>query len=606
MSDYAISIANSRDTSDRAGTDRWSFFVFAQRNEATRSWMPYALLIGVTIAVFGSSLSFGFVWDDELYITRNLLVRVLDVFHLKEIWTRTFLGHYAPLNLTFLAIVQDLAGFNPFWYHAAQLLLHAACVCLLYAVVKKVESPQVSLLATLLFAVHPVNVETVAWINETKSTLAFFFFLLSFWLFIRFRERSEWKTGVAAGLFLTFSLLSKINTVVAPAIFLLYDYRQRTPLRGNRLWTLVGYFSISGIFILLHVFSFFFSGNALAKSGLEDSYYGGPEIHVLNFPLLIWFYVRTLAFPSMLTAWHMMNIHLDFNLAVASGWVGLSAMAWLLYRSNRNVQFWSLWFLIFLMPVLQIVPNLTWVAERYLYIPAVGGFVLFSQLFFWLNRRLNSYGARIFSEVAVAVILVLLTWKTVTYLPSFKSNLTLWEVTAKTCPTSAVCRSALGSALVADNQIQRGMNELIEAVKIRAVPSNLGRLGDAYTLKVGDYRQAIIAYEMALEQANPLDLTFAPKDLYARLARAQLLAGDTQAAARSVDAGIKLNSDDSFLLAMQAMVAWKLGDTSLAREALLKCLHVLDISQDSRKAVYVYWHSPGDAAKLLADLGVEI
>src|ERR1019366_643263 len=154
----------------------------------------------------------------------------------------------------------------------------------------------------------------------------------------------------------------------------------------------------------------------------------------------------------------------------------LLGIGWVLYRSNRHTQFWGLWFFAFLAPVLQIIPNLTWVAERYLYIPAIGAFVLISAFFFDIWDRLQQKQLRWGVEFAMVTVLVLLVWRTETYLPVFRNDLTLWESTAKTCPTSAACHAGLGSALIDDHQIERGVTELIRAIEIRPSPDYLGWL----------------------------------------------------------------------------------------------------------------------------------
>src|SRR3990172_2948992 len=131
--------------------------IFKSRLQGWQKLLPYALLLSVTLALYGSTLYFYFVWDDHYYITTNYRIHGLSWVHLQAIWTNTYLGHYAPVQHTFLAILYYFSGLEPFNYHLAQLVVHAAGVVLLYGVLKKVESPRVALLASLLFAVHPTS-----------------------------------------------------------------------------------------------------------------------------------------------------------------------------------------------------------------------------------------------------------------------------------------------------------------------------------------------------------------------------------------------------------------------------------------------------------------
>ena len=554
----------------------------------------------VTFAVYGTTLYFEFEWDDHLYIERNLWIRELSLLNLQAIWRGTYLGHYAPVHHAFLAILYHFCGLEPFGYHLAQFLLHAAGVCLLYFVLKKMESARVALLASLLFAVHPTNIETVAWIAETKSTLSFLFFLLSFLVFLRLRSSERWWYAIPCALFLILSLLAKVNTVVAPAIFLLYDYRQRVPLKRGRVWSLVCFFLISAIFVAIHLLSFFWSESTLAKSGLGGSYHGGPSVHLQNLPFLILFYIRMVVFPHPLTAWHMFRVYEHFNWVVGIGWIVLLGIVWFLYRSDRNARFWGLCFIVFLAPVLQIIPNLTWVAERYLYIPVIGAFVLLSRLFFLVWDRLQQAWLRWSWEFAMVAVLLIFLWHTENHLPVFRNDLTLWEATARTCPTSAQCHAGLGQTLLKNNQIERGVKELIRAVEIRPTPPYLGMLGDVYTVRLGDYRQEIIAYKMALEQEGPPSVK--EEELYAKLARAYLLAGELEEAGIAIQAGSKINPDNPFLLVVGSFFELKRGNWQEARRALNRALYLMNQTSGIGRFVYAYWGNAADAGRLLSDL----
>src|SRR5262249_19536035 len=101
----------------------------------------------------------------------------------------------------------------------------------------------------------------------------------------------------------------------------------------------------------------------------SGAYFGGFLIHLLNLPLLVLFYIRSIAFPHPLSAWLMFHVHGGLDWKVGLGWIALLILLWLFYRSQRELRFWQLWFYISLLPVLQLVPNSTWVADRYLYVP---------------------------------------------------------------------------------------------------------------------------------------------------------------------------------------------------------------------------------------------
>ena len=138
---------------------------FPERLNSRSRFLPYALLLSIAFALYGPSLYYELVWDDFYYVNTNYRIQGLTEPQLKAVWTATYLGHYAPVHHTFLALLYQIAGTDPFVYHLAQLLLHAACVLLLYRILARIESPRIALLASLLYSVHPTAVETVAWVS---------------------------------------------------------------------------------------------------------------------------------------------------------------------------------------------------------------------------------------------------------------------------------------------------------------------------------------------------------------------------------------------------------------------------------------------------------
>ena len=606
---------------------RISLFELPERPGSWRRFLPYGLLLAITFALYGMTVYFEFVSDDIGYILENYRIQghTLDPF--LAIWRNPFSGQYAPLHQIVLAAIYFFSGFDPFGYHLAQLLLHGACVCLLYFVLKNIESARVALLACLLFAVHPPNIETVAWISETKSTLAFLFFLLSFWFFHRLRTRGRSTDGILCALFLVLSLLSKINTVVAPVIFLLYDYKQEVAGTSWTQWTqwikrraasLACFFLISAVFVGL---TFAFTSSAFSSfserlldgailagpAPLLDSprgYFGGLWVHLLNLPGFLFFYIRMVFFPYPLSAWHMVPIYLELNWITGAAWTGLLGLLLLLYRSSRTAQFWMLWFVVFLMPVLQLVPNPVWVADRYLYIPAVGAFVLAARLFFDVFDRIERARARIgwvrvALDAGMAAILLSFSLQTYYHLPVWRNNLEFWEATAKTCPTSAFCHGRWGQALFREGQIDSAFREFFEAVRIRPAPQYLIYLGDAYTDGPGDYVQALRAYQAAEEGAGSL-----PLFVLAKVAKAHYLAGDFPQARRVIADGRRTDPDNPALLTVNGFLEWRLGNREEARASLRQVLALNTLYPRSPKEFFdYYWKRPVEVGRLLADLG---
>jgi hypothetical protein len=454
------------------------------------------------------------------------------------------------------------------------------------------ESPRIAFVASLLFALYPPNIETVAWISESKSTLAFLFFLISFWFFLRFRETGMWNYGMWCGFFLALSLLSKVNTIVAPAIFLLWDYRQGT-LTRDRARSLAAFFLISVAFVGVHLASFYGSPETQGSS-----YYLSFWVHLMNLPRFIWFYVRMIFFPYPLSAWYMFQIDDSWNAVLLAGWLALAGLLWLLSRGNRAVRFWGLWFLAFLAPVLQLFPFGIWVADRYLYVPAIGAFVLAGMGFFWVRERLAHRAAAWGLDLALGAVLLLLGWSAASHVPVWRNNVTLWEATVPHCDTSAYCHVSFGAALLEDGQTERGIREMIRAVELRDAAGYLMRLGDAYTNFAHDYRQAVVAYHAALSK-TPESMR---AELYAKLARAHLLAGDLPQARGALEAGMKTHLQEPTLWVVQAFLEWKQANLPEARESLGQALVLAGLPPDIGTYLHGVWGNGMEIREMLRSL----
>ncbi|OFV99144.1 MAG: hypothetical protein A3F68_13120 [Acidobacteria bacterium RIFCSPLOWO2_12_FULL_54_10] len=569
-----------------------SFLGFADRLERWQHLIPCALLLVLTFALYYSSLSFDFVWDDEVYIHQNYRIQGLSLLHWSAIWSNTYLGHFAPIQHSVLAVLYHFFALKPFGYHLAQLSIHVLCVVLLYLLLKKLVQPRVAFIATLLFAVYPANIETVAWISETKSTLALLFFLLSFLAFLRFREREHWVWGILCGALLLLSWLSKVSTIVAPAIFFLYDYWQGN-LRKRQLKSAAAFFLLAGAFTVVHMISFYGSGKVA-----ETDYFVSPSVHILNIPSILSFYLKMSVYPHPLSAWQMMLISEKLNWVLAIGWLALLVTAVLLLRANRFLQFWALWFFLFLLPVLGFVPFGIWVADRYLYIPVVGAFVILSHGFFWLADRLTRAPSRWVLNIVFCALIAAFAWHTVRHLPVWKDDLSLWQNAITNCSTSAYCHVNLGLAYMRSGQTNLGVPELIRAVEIRPAPLYLTYLGDAYTMSVKDYRQAGIAYQMARDQGGPdIDAKF-----YFKLARYHLLAGNSDAARKAISDGKKISLNEPGLHVVESILEWKSGNLDAARRSLTTVLTMTQRRADLPGFLRQFWPLPIDNDKLLSDL----
>lgn len=155
-----------------------------------RQALPALLLLGVTVAAYWPAIGGSFVWDDDKYVTDNWTLRSTD--GLKSIWFDPAASpQYYPLTLATFWIEYHLWGLHPFWYHLVNVLLHATSAIILWLLLRRLSIPG-ALIAAALFAVHPVHVESVAWVTELKNVLSGVFYLAALYTYFRFWWGRHW------------------------------------------------------------------------------------------------------------------------------------------------------------------------------------------------------------------------------------------------------------------------------------------------------------------------------------------------------------------------------------------------------------------------------
>ncbi|MGH9424735.1 MAG: hypothetical protein ACRD2L_00270, partial [Terriglobia bacterium] len=239
-------------------------------------------------------------WDDPEYIVNNPLIRSLSLEKLNKIITEPYFANYAPLTLLSYALDYSLWKLNPAGYHLHNLLLHLGCVIALYFLLRQFALPRFVVFASIcLFAIHPVNVETVSWASERKNLLATLFFFLSFHQYIQYRKQGTRLNFMLSVLCFLLSLLSKASTVVAPLVFLAYDYAYKE----RKLLELRLYDKLPFI-ILAEIHTFFSIHAAGAHRALNSYHHGGSLLSAFASGHLFEEYLKLLLFPASLSGFY--------------------------------------------------------------------------------------------------------------------------------------------------------------------------------------------------------------------------------------------------------------------------------------------------------------
>jgi len=208
---YSSGIRNLPRTEVVTGDDRWKCFI------------SLAIIIVISFIAYLPVLQNSLLsWDDHGYIRDNPLIYS---GNLKDIFSGNVMGNYHPITILTLALEYQIFGLNPTGYHAFNLLLHLFNVVLVYyAILLLSDKTAVALIASLLFGIHPLHVESVAWAAELKALLYTFFFLASYIFYLKYLKDMQKKFYALALLLFLTSLLSKAMAASLPLVFILTDY----------------------------------------------------------------------------------------------------------------------------------------------------------------------------------------------------------------------------------------------------------------------------------------------------------------------------------------------------------------------------------------------
>ncbi|MFA4854426.1 MAG: tetratricopeptide repeat protein [Candidatus Omnitrophota bacterium] len=346
------------------------------------------LILLVTFGSFLPSLSNGFIrgGDDNNYILRNPLIRDLSWPGIKNIFSSVHLGLYKPLTMLTFALEYHFFKLNPYIYHLTNVILHLLNALFVFWLILLVSRKAwVAFIVALLFGIHPLHVESVAWVSERKDVLYSLFFLSGIIAYI-FSLRKKKSRYYYLTLFLfILTLLVKPMGLTFPFILLLCDYILYNKIDKDNLKRKAAFFIISGIFIFFTLFS------AAKYSSRPSSFVFFDGILVANYALL--FYISKIILPIKLCVLYPYpqktgNL-LPFIFLISPLIVLILTSAVILSRRyTRKIIFGSLFFLICVFPVLQLIPTgNAIVADRYAYLSSIGIFYIIAEFIAWFYQE---------------------------------------------------------------------------------------------------------------------------------------------------------------------------------------------------------------------------
>ena len=544
----------------------------------TRKALYAAALLSalITFIIYLPSLTNGFVgWDDPKYVSENQWIRTLDFAFLKEAFTEVYFANWHPLTMISYALDYALWGLNPLGYHLENVIIHTVNTALvavlsvrLVTIVRPLSAPAVFAAAAvpaLLFGIHPLHVESVAWISERKDVLCAMFFLSSILFYLRYAQKGKAFCYILSLMAFALAIMSKSMAVTLPAVLLLLDFyplRRLSSAKGvlKAVAEKLPFFAISAFAAVMAVYS---QGSAVAS--LESIPVDMRAIVALKAYV---FYLEKLFIPIRLAPFYPLPVEVDpfaADYMVTYGVLGgISVISLAAIRYRVFLVTW-LYFLGTLVPVIGLVQvGMQAAADRYMYLPSLSILLLFGAGAALIIER----GSRALLGALLAFISVAtvgLSYSTVTQAAIWKDSLTLWDYEVKIYPDAFIPYMNRGVVYVKMGEHDKGMKDLDRAVSLAPASRNALYNRSLALKTMGRYREALVDLDKAIG-IHP------DADLYTNRGNVRKRLGDPAGAAEDYRNSIMLEPGNAATWFNLALVLEETGDITGAIENAEKAL----------------------------------
>jgi len=438
-------------------------------------------------------------------------------------------------------------------------LFHLGTVLVVYFLLKYLITPKIALFASSILAVHPIQSEAISWIAGGIYAQYSFFLILS--LFVYALSFKNSKFLFLSILIFILGLLSTVQAIVFPLIILFFTL-SFYGLRRN--WKkLIPFFLIDGIWLLIYVFKI-----SVRISELETSFYHKPQLlnPFIQIPIAITSYLELIFWPKDLTLYHseMIFTQTEYIVRLVIFVVFLGIVIFSFWR-NRQVFFWSSFFVVSLLPFLTPL-GISWiVAERYVYFGAIGIFVI-TALF--INRIGEIKRIKIVANILFVLIILSLSFRTFVRNIDWRNEDNLWIATAKISPSSPNTHNNLGDVYSRQGNLEAAAAEFQMAIRIKP------NFADAYHNLAYTYQQMNRSQDAVRNYKKAVELNPNIWQSYQNLAGIYFNEKKFSLARDNLEIAVRLNPASSKLNSNLGLAYLFTGERVRAEEAFQKSLQL--------------------------------
>lgn len=459
-------------------------------------FISIGLIIILSFAIYSNSIDGGFIWDDKDLIKDNIYIK--DWSYLPDIFTKHIGAggdakyfSYRPVQMITYMINYSLCGLDVRVYHFTNILLHILATLAIYWLISVLYGDRLlSLFSSILFVSHPIHVAAVTYMSGRADSLALIFMAVCFILYIKNLNTAKISTYALVLLTYMFALLSRENSLIFPALVLLYHYAFKKRVSSRN------FFPILGVAFIYIVMRFTFLKSLVPHVESPNTLFQ----RLPGFFVAITNYMKIIFFPVDL---HMEYGPKLFNFqnpkAILGVFILFSLLTYAFRKRDRNrlVFFSVFWFFIALLPLSNLYPiPIAYMAEHWLYIPSIGFFLLLANVLIWLYRTKK---IKILAIGLITFLLVFYSSLTIRYNEYWKKPIAFYERVLKYAPDATRTLNSLAFAYSDIGRKEEAIALFKKAIEIRpkyrATYNNLGVL--YYNLS--RYKEAIDLYNKAIE-----------------------------------------------------------------------------------------------------------
>jgi len=471
----------------------------------TQIILQLCLIILVTGIAFYPSLKNGFTnWDDPELLLENDSVKSLSAGNVRSFFSGSYAGFggYTPLVFMSYALEYHFFQLDPRIFHIDNLLLHVLNTVLIYFLIFLIiRNIRVSFITSLLFGIHPLHVESVAWIQGRKDLLFSLFFLgalISYLLFLQKRDKKNIYYILSLMLF-TCSLFSKVTAVAFPFVILLLESYPGQKIDRSALRRSVPFFALAAVFLFLAFITLRPGSSGIPSAKGHLTYFQNLSLFFYAFV----FYISKILLPVRLMARYSSDIGqypLDLVLNIAVFAIACALIYSVYRRKKEFVTFGTAFFVLTLMPTLPFHFAGQPYADRYTYLPLAGILLIISAFFLeilpkkWPTRRILSYGAGAFLGLAV----LLLGSKTWALSRVWHDSISLWTHVLKIDPQNAIAYLDRSQAYIEAGEMDKALADLNTGEKLEPENLKFGNNRGIIHFKRGEYEKALNEFNRTL------------------------------------------------------------------------------------------------------------